>query len=98
MVLHHLTGRLPDEKGMASMGVHLLRAEAVAAIGQAFSSGSLPVEKTVTVIDKSREPSTWHGRAMGTPVGALLSDLRHQGQRSGQDHFRRPHDRQRHLQ
>jgi electron transport complex protein RnfC len=46
MVVYHLTGRLPDEKGMASMGVHLIRAEAVAAIGQAFSSGrSCPSKK-----------------------------------------------------
>jgi electron transport complex protein RnfC len=72
MVLHHLTGRLPDEKGMASMGVHLLRAEAVAAIGQAFSSGSLPVEKTVTVIGKQGTKHLARAR-MGTPVGKLLS-------------------------
>jgi H+/Na+-translocating ferredoxin:NAD+ oxidoreductase subunit C len=72
MVLHRLTGRLPDEKGMASMGVHLVRAEAVAAIGQAFSSGNLPVEKTVTVIDKQGTKHLARAR-VGTPVGALLA-------------------------
>jgi electron transport complex protein RnfC len=71
MVLHHLTGRLPDEKGMASMGVHFMRAEAVAAIGQAFSTGSLPVEKTVAVIDKQGTKHLARAR-VGTPVGALL--------------------------
>ncbi|MBC2713203.1 MAG: 4Fe-4S dicluster domain-containing protein [Desulfosarcina sp.] len=71
MVLHHLTGRLPDEKGMASMGVYFIRAEAVAAIGQAFSTGSLPVEKTVTVIDKRGTKHLVRAR-VGTPVGALL--------------------------
>jgi electron transport complex protein RnfC len=71
MVLHHLTGRLPDEKGMASMGVYFIRAEAVAAIGQAFSSGSLPVEKTVAVIDKRGIKHLARAR-MGTPVGTLL--------------------------
>ena len=72
MVLHQLTGRLPDEKGMASMGVHFIRAEAVAAIGQAFSSGSLPVEKTVAVIDKQGTKHLARAR-VGTPVGSLLN-------------------------
>ncbi len=71
MVLHHLTGRLPDEKGMASMGIHFIRAEAVAAIGHAFSSGSLPVEKTVAVIDKQGIKHLARAR-VGTPVGQLL--------------------------
>ncbi len=71
MVLYNLTGRLPDEKGAASMGVHFIRAEAVAAIGQAFSSGSLPVQKTVALIDKSGNRHLARAR-VGTPVGALL--------------------------
>ena len=72
MVLYHLTGRLPDENGMASMGVHFIRAEAVVAIGEAFSTGRLPVEKTVTVIDKSGNKHMARAR-LGTPVDALLS-------------------------
>jgi electron transport complex protein RnfC len=71
MVLYHLTGRLPDESGMASMGVHFMRAEAVASIGQAFSTGRLPVEKTVAVIDKSGGKHLARAR-IGTPVGVLL--------------------------
>ncbi|MBR9986217.1 MAG: 4Fe-4S dicluster domain-containing protein, partial [Desulfosarcina sp.] len=71
MVLHQLTGRLPDEKGMASMGVHFIRAEAVVTIGRAFSSGSLPVEKTVAVIDKQGTKHLARAR-VGTPVGVLL--------------------------
>jgi Na+-translocating ferredoxin:NAD+ oxidoreductase subunit C len=71
MVLHQLTGRLPDEKGMAPMGVHFIRAEAVAAIGRAFSSGSLPVEKTIAVIDKQGTRHMARAR-VGTPVGVLL--------------------------
>jgi electron transport complex protein RnfC len=71
MILHKLTGRLPDEKGMASMGVYFIRAEAVAAIGQAFSSGHLPVQKTVAVIDKQGTKHMAQAR-VGTPVGALL--------------------------
>ena len=71
MVLYHLTGRLPDEQGMTAMGIHFMRAEAVAAIGQAFSSGKLPVEKVVTVIDKQGGKHLARAR-LGTPVGRLL--------------------------
>lgn len=71
MILHSLTGRLPDEKGAASMGIHFVRAEAVAAIGSAFTTGSLPVEKTVTVIGKDGAKHMVRAR-MGTPVGLLL--------------------------
>jgi electron transport complex protein RnfC len=71
MILHNLTGRLPDEKGMASMGVHFIRAEAVASIGQAFTSGRLPVEKTVAVIDKKGGKHMARAR-LGTPAGTLL--------------------------
>lgn len=71
MVVYHLTGRLPDESGMASMGIHFLRVEAVAAIGHAFSTGRLPVEKTVAVIGKSGAKHLARAR-IGTPVGELL--------------------------
>ncbi len=72
MVLYHLTGRLPDERGPAAMAVHFIRAEAVAAIGRAFSSGRLPVEKTVAVIDKQgRKHLAW--ARVGTPVARLLA-------------------------
>jgi Na+-translocating ferredoxin:NAD+ oxidoreductase subunit C len=71
MVLYKLTGRLPDENGLASMGVHFIRAEAVASIGQAFSSGRLPVEKLVTVIDKNEKKYLARAR-IGTPLGDLL--------------------------
>jgi electron transport complex protein RnfC len=72
MILHDLTGRLPDEKGMGSMGMHVMSAEAVASIGQAFSSGSLPVQKTVTIIGKDGSKHLARAR-IGTPVGKLLS-------------------------
>jgi len=71
MVLFHLTGRLPDERGMGGMGIHFIRAEAVAAIGEAFSTGRLPVVKTVAVIDKLGNKHMARAR-VGTPVGILL--------------------------
>lgn len=71
MILQNLAGRLPDERGMASMGIHFMRAEAVASIGQAFSSGTLPIQKTVTVIGKDGAKHLARAR-IGTPAGALL--------------------------
>jgi Na+-translocating ferredoxin:NAD+ oxidoreductase subunit C len=71
MILHGLTGRLPDEKGSASMGIHFVSAEAVAAIGTAFATGKLPIHKTVTVIGKDGAKHLARAR-VGTPVGLLL--------------------------
>ena len=72
MILQDLTGRLPDESGMGSMGIHFIRAEAVASIGQAFSNAILPVEKTVTVIGKDGTKHLACAR-VGTPAGVLLN-------------------------
>ncbi|BBO85516.1 electron transport complex subunit C [Desulfosarcina ovata subsp. sediminis] len=71
MILNSLTGRLPDETGMASLGIHFLRAESVAAIGKAFSTGCLTIEKNVTVIDKQGVKHMARAK-IGTPVAALL--------------------------
>lgn len=71
MILHGLTGRLPDETGPAAMGVHFFRAEAVASIGRAFADKRLPVEKNVTVIDKQGRKYLAKAK-IGTPVGVLL--------------------------
>jgi electron transport complex protein RnfC len=71
MVLHQLTGRLPDENGAAQLGIYFIRAEAVASIGQAFSTSILPVEKMVTVIDKQGRKHLARAR-VGTPVASLL--------------------------
>ncbi|PID40792.1 MAG: hypothetical protein CR984_01410 [Proteobacteria bacterium] len=71
MVLNDMTGHLPDETGMAATGIHFMRSEAVATIGQAFCSCALPVEKTISVIDKQGNRHMARAR-IGTPVGALL--------------------------
>lgn len=71
MILHDLAGRLPDEKGMANMGIHFMRAEAVASIGKAFTTGHLPVQKVVTVIGKNGTKHLASAR-VGTPVNVLL--------------------------
>ena len=39
MVLYHLTGRLPDESGMASMGIHFMRAGTGGSKGPGLSPG-----------------------------------------------------------
>jgi len=74
MVLYNLTGRLPDERGAASLGTSFMRAEAVAAIGKAFSTGTIPIHKTVTVIDKKSAKHLVRAR-IGTPVGSLLKEF-----------------------
>ncbi len=71
MVLFNLTGRLPSERGMAAMGTHFIRVEAVATIGKAFSTKTLPVEKSIAVIDKKGDKHLACAR-IGTPVGTLL--------------------------
>ncbi len=71
MVLYNLTGRLPDENGAASLGTYFIRAEAVASIGEAFVTGRLPVNKTITVIDKQGNKHLACAR-IGTPVGKML--------------------------
>ena len=71
MVLFNLTGRLPSEQGMAAMGTHFIRVEAVATIGKAFATKTLPVEKSIAVIDKKGDKHLARAR-IGTPVGTLL--------------------------
>jgi electron transport complex protein RnfC len=71
MVMYNLTGRLPDENGSAALGTYFIRSEAVAAIGKAFSTGTIPFHKMVTVIDKKGDKHLAKAR-IGTPVNDLL--------------------------
>jgi electron transport complex protein RnfC len=56
------------------LGIFFIRAEAVAAIATAFSSGRVPVEKTVTVLDKNGARTLVSAR-IGTPIGRILETL-----------------------
>jgi electron transport complex protein RnfC len=75
MVYYHLFGRILEQgRSFEDEGVLFLRAEAVAAIGQAFADGRVPVQKILTVMDKSGRKRIVSAR-IGTPIGAILSML-----------------------
>jgi Na+-translocating ferredoxin:NAD+ oxidoreductase subunit C len=66
---------LPAGKTPEDLGVLFISAEAVAAIGNGFSDGRVPVTKLVTVIDKGQNSITC-AVAIGTPVAAVLTAAR----------------------
>jgi electron transport complex protein RnfC len=75
MAYYHLFGRILEQgRSFADEGVLFLRAEAVAAIGQAFTDGRVPVQKILTIMDKSGRKRIVSAR-IGTPIGAILSML-----------------------
>jgi electron transport complex protein RnfC len=62
---------VPAGQTCADRGFCFLSAEAVASIGAAFSTGRVPVVKTVTVVSKDRRIRLAEAR-IGTPVGDVL--------------------------
>lgn len=75
MVYQQIFGRrLEQGQSFADAGVLFLRSESVASIGQAFTEGRVPVDKIITVIDKSGRHQIVSAR-IGTPIGAILSML-----------------------
>ena len=72
LVLYHAFGvEVPADKRCEDMGYAFFSAESVAAIGKAFETGRMPVEKLVTLIDKQCRVKVVTAR-LGTPVGAIL--------------------------
>jgi electron transport complex protein RnfC len=72
LILYHAFGvEVPAGKTCADMGYAFFSAESVAAIGQAYQSGNVPVEKIVTLIDKKCQVKVVKAR-LGTPVGSIL--------------------------
>ena len=65
---------VPAGKKSEDIGVGFIKAEAVAALSLAFNKGSAPVEKLITVIDKSGSVKTLRVR-IGTPVKDILNSL-----------------------
>jgi electron transport complex protein RnfC len=62
-------GQTPED-----LGVTFLTAEAVAAIGTAFETGTCPVSKLITVVDKAGSCQLVSA-VIGTPIGNILSAL-----------------------
>jgi electron transport complex protein RnfC len=72
LILYHSFGvEVPAGKTCADMGYAFFSAESVAAIGHAYQSKKVPVEKIVTLIDKKCRVKVVKAR-LGTPVGAIL--------------------------
>ena len=72
LILYHAFGvEVPADKNCEDMGYAFFSAESVAAIGQAYDTGRLPIEKLVTLIDKQCRVKVITAR-LGTPVGAIL--------------------------
>ncbi len=72
LILYHTFGvEVPAGKTCEDMGYVFFSAESVAAIGQAYETGKVPVEKIVTLIDKKCQAKIVKAR-LGTPVGAIL--------------------------
>ena len=75
MICHQILGRMPQQgQAPEDLGLFFIRAEAVAAIATAFDTGRVPVEKTVTVLDKNNTAILVTTR-IGTPIGAVLNTL-----------------------
>ena len=76
MILHDLTGKLPDEKGMGSMGMHVMSAEAVAShrpgLLQRQSAGSENGHRNRQGRQQTPGPGThWH------TGGKITQHIRH---------------------
>jgi electron transport complex protein RnfC len=75
MILFHLTGKmLAQGQTYEDLGMLFVRAEAVASIGKAVTTGRIPVEKILTVVDKNGNRNIVSAR-LGTPVGDVLKKL-----------------------
>ena len=75
MICHQLFKRMPQQgQRFENLGIYFIRAEAVAAIGQAITTGRIPVEKTVTILDKKGQRQLVTAR-IGTPIGTILKTL-----------------------
>jgi len=72
LVMARVFGQIvPAGQTCADLGFCFLSAEAVASIGAAFSTGRVPVVKTMTVVSKDRRIQLAEAR-IGTPVGDVL--------------------------
>ncbi|MCP4748182.1 MAG: 4Fe-4S dicluster domain-containing protein [Desulfobacteraceae bacterium] len=75
MIYYQLFGKMLEQgQSFEDTGVFFIRAEAVGAIGQAFSQGRVPVEKILTILDKSQRKHLVSAR-IGTPIGGILKML-----------------------
>jgi electron transport complex protein RnfC len=71
MIMHQVLGAtVPAGKSPEDIGVCFVSAEATVALGQAFSTGRIPCEKTLTLIAKSGLQ-----RIVKVPIGVAVGEL-----------------------
>jgi electron transport complex protein RnfC len=76
MLLNKAMGQsVLDRKSPAQMGVCFIRAEAVASIGSAGQSGTIPTRKVITVIDKKGR-RRFVSATLGTPIRKIFESLK----------------------
>ena len=72
MIMQKVLKRFPaQDKTIARLGVVFCKAEAVVSAAAALTTGRLPLEKLITVIDKQGNRKLARAR-MGTPIGDVL--------------------------
>ncbi|HGY12427.1 MAG TPA: hypothetical protein ENK36_08715, partial [Desulfobacterales bacterium] len=72
LIMRNILSRIvPAGKSFEDYGVCFITAEAVASIGRAFTSGKIPVKKTITVINKD-ESVKLAVAEIGTPLRDIL--------------------------
>jgi electron transport complex protein RnfC len=71
---NNMKTEVPAGGEIAETGIRFINAEAVAALGDALSSGNPPVHKIITVIHKDYRSEHVKAR-IGTPVGDILAAL-----------------------
>jgi electron transport complex protein RnfC len=75
LIMQNILGRVvPAGKSFEDFGACFMTAEAVASVGRAFTSGKIPVKKTITVINKDEGVKLAVAK-IGTPVRDILSTL-----------------------
>jgi electron transport complex protein RnfC len=75
MIYYQIFGRMLNQgQSFEDAGALFMSTEAAATIGKAFMDNRVPVEKTLTVIDKKGGTRLVSAR-IGTPVGQILSRL-----------------------
>jgi electron transport complex protein RnfC len=73
LIIYEVFGReIPAGKTCEELGFAFFSAEAVASIGKAFDTGRVPLEKTLTLVDKNGRKTIVSAR-IGTPIGDVLA-------------------------
>jgi H+/Na+-translocating ferredoxin:NAD+ oxidoreductase subunit C len=75
LIMQNILGQaMPEGKNFEDFGICFVSAEAVASLGRGFTSGKIPVKKTISVINKD-ESVTLVVAQIGTPIKDILSTL-----------------------